>query len=209
MISSAIWPSVLAEFVWPSAEFSASAMRANLRSSLLWGTVRGIVLQPLFTATGRRCLRTTYNPRMNPLHLFLREHAAAHTQAVAAADPFNMDYLVEGLTDTQVRARPHGLNSLAWIFWHVARVEDGFVSCIVLGQDQLFDLENWDRRLAAPTRDVSTSKEQVAELSNSIDIESLWAYRNAVGRRTREGLQALWPDRWDEPIGIADVRRAV
>ena len=79
----------------------------------------------------------------------------------------------------------------------------------MLGQDQLFDHDDWDKRLAAPTRDVSTSKEQVAELSNSIDIESLWAYRNAVGRRTREGLQALWPDRWDEPIAIADVRRAI
>jgi hypothetical protein len=101
------------------------------------------------------------------------------------------------------------LKALAWIFWHVARVEDGFVSCIVLGQDQLFDLENWARRLAAPTRDVSTSKEEAGELSDSINIEGLWAYRNAVGRRTREGLQALWPDRWDEPIEIADVRRAI
>jgi hypothetical protein len=146
---------------------------------------------------------------MNPLERFLHDHAAIHTQAVAHADPFNMDYLLEGLTEKQLRVRPHGLNSLAWIFWHVARVEDGFVSCIVLGRDQLLDQDNWSARLTAPTRDVSTSKEKVAELSDSINIEALLAYRDAVGRRTREGLQALWPDQWDEPIAVTDVRRAV
>jgi len=145
---------------------------------------------------------------MNPLDLFLREHASTHTRSVAEAE-FNMDYLVEGLTETQVRARPHELNSLAWIFWHISRVEDGFVSCIVLGRDQLFDQEDWNRRLAVPTRDVSTPKEKVAELSNSINIDALWAYRDAVGRRTREGVRSLWPDRWDAPIDVADVRRAV
>ena len=146
---------------------------------------------------------------MNPLNLFLREHAAAHTRAVAEGDPFNMDYLVEGLTETQFRVHPHGLNSLAWIFWHISRVEDGFVSCIVLGRDQLFDQDRWAERLGVPTRDVSTSKEKAGELSSSIDMGALLAYRDAVGRRTRDGLPALWPDLWDAPIEVADVRRAV
>ena len=146
---------------------------------------------------------------MNPLNRFLRDHAFVHTRAVAEGDPFNMDYLVEGLTETQFRAQPHGLNSLAWIFWHTSRVEDGFVSCIVLGKDQLFDQDRWAERLGVPRRDVSTSKEEVAELSTSIDIGALLAYRDAVGRRTRAGLHAVWPDRWDTPIEVADVRRAI
>src|SRR5688572_5091915 len=146
---------------------------------------------------------------MNALDLFLREHAAVHTRAVAEADPFNMDYLIEGLSESQVRARPHGLNSLAWIFWHLARTEDGLVSTIVLQRDQLFDLDGWSTRLDVGTRDVSTSKADVAELSDKIDLEALWAYRDAVGRRTREGLRTLWPDKWDEPIVVADVRRGV
>jgi len=146
---------------------------------------------------------------MNALDLFLREHAAVHTRAVAEADPFNMDYLIEGLSESQVRARPHGLNSLAWIFWHLARTEDGLVSTIVLQRDQLFDLDGWSTRLDVGTRDVSTSKADVAELSDKIDLEALWAYRDAVGRRTREGLRTLWPDKWDEPIVVADIRRGV
>jgi hypothetical protein len=146
---------------------------------------------------------------MNLHDLFLREHASIHSQAVAPGDPFNMDYLLEGLTERQIRLRPHGMNSLAWIFWHISRVEDGLVSCIVFGRDQLFDLENWSERLGVPTRGVSTTKDDVAKLSDLIDLESLWNYRNAIGRRTREGVTALWPDRWDAPIEVADVRRAV
>ena len=76
-----------------------------------------------------------------------------------------MDYLLEGLTDLQIRMRPHGMNSLAWIFWHTARVEDGLVSCLVFARDQLFDQEGWSEGLAVPTRDISTSKDAVAGLS--------------------------------------------
>jgi hypothetical protein len=120
-----------------------------------------------------------------------------------------MDHLVDGLTEQQLRLRPHGLNSLAWIFWHISRVEDGFVNCVVLGRDQLFDQDNWSGRLRVSTRDVSTSKGGVGELSDSIDLDVLWAYRNAVGRSTREGVAALSPDQWDAPIEVSDVRRAV
>jgi hypothetical protein len=63
---------------------------------------------------------------MNALDHFLREHSSVHRAAVVRA-AFNMDYLLEGLTDRQLRLRPHSLNSLAWIFWHVARTEDAFV----------------------------------------------------------------------------------
>ena len=145
---------------------------------------------------------------MNALDHFLREHSSVHRAAVVRTE-FNMDYLLEGLTDRQLRLRPHSLNSLAWIFWHVARTEDGFVSCIVLQRDQLFDQENWSKKLGVPTRDTSTEKEAVAELSEGIDLDALWAYRDSVGRRTREGVVSLWPDRWNAPIEIADVGRAV
>ncbi len=120
-----------------------------------------------------------------------------------------MDYLLEGLTERQLRLQPHGMNSLAWIFWHIARTEDGFVSCIVLGRDQLFDRDDWKERLRVSTRGVSTGKGGVPELSEAIDLEALWAYRDAVGRRTREGVRTLGQEKWDAPIDVADVRKAV
>ena len=29
--------------------------------------------------------------------------------------------VLDGLTDAQLRARPNGQNSIAWLLWHVAR----------------------------------------------------------------------------------------
>jgi len=146
---------------------------------------------------------------MNALDHFLREHAAVHRATVERAE-FNMDHLLEGLTDRELRLQPYGMNSLAWIFWHVARVEDGFVNCVVLGRDQLFDKEDWHKRLRIATRGVSTGKDGVTELSETVDLDALWAYRDAVGRHTRDGVRQLWQEKkWDAPIEVADARRAV
>jgi hypothetical protein len=106
--------------------------------------------------------------------------------------------------------RPHGFNSIAWIFWHLARVEDGCLSLMVAGEPQLLD----DDRAALLQVDSrgdgeGMSKAEVAELSDGINIDALQAYRDDVGRRTREHARALWPDRWSEAITEVDVRRAV
>jgi hypothetical protein len=146
---------------------------------------------------------------MEIVDLFLREHASVHSQEVVATE-FNIEWLVADLTEEQWRARPHGFNSIAWIFWHVARVEDGCVSLMVAGEPQLLD----DDRAALLQVDhrghgEGMSKAEVAELSDAIDVDALQAYRNDVGRRTREHARALWPDRWSEVITEVDVQRAV
>jgi len=144
------------------------------------------------------------------IDLFLREHAFVHTEAVAPSEAFNIDYLLRNISDEQFRSCPHGLNSLAWLFWHMARVEDGLVSCIAVGQEQLFDQDDWRDRLRTGRADMGTgmSKTEVAELSKQIDLASLWNYRDAVGRRTRVIVNDLWPDRWTAPIEVEDIRRA-
>jgi hypothetical protein len=146
---------------------------------------------------------------MEIVDLFLREHAFVHSSEVAAAD-FNTDWLVADLTEEQWRARPHGFNSIAWMFWHMTRVEDGCVSLIVAGEPQLLD----DDRAALLQVDHrgdgdGMSKAEVAEISAGVDIDALQAYRNDVGRRTREHARALWTDRWSEAITEADVQHAV
>ncbi len=145
---------------------------------------------------------------MEMIDLFLREHAAAHSKAVAPAD-FNMDWLVDGLSDDDWRARPHRLNSLAWLFWHIARVEDACVSLVVAGQPQLLD-DAWAARLKVDGRGDSgeMSKAEVGDLSAAIDIGELREYRNEVGRRTRVHVGELWPARWEEPLAEDDIRRA-
>ena len=145
---------------------------------------------------------------MNQLEVFLREHAGVHSKEAVPAD-FNMDWMLADLSDAQLRARPHGLNSIAWLLWHVARVEDSCVSLVVCGKPQLLD-DAWVGRLrGAPRGDgEGMSKDEVAALSAAIDLDALRAYRNEVGRRTRAQVAELWPDRWHVPFTVEDLQLA-
>jgi hypothetical protein len=144
---------------------------------------------------------------VNIIDLFLREHAFVHTEAVARAQSVNVDRLLTGLTDEQLRVRPHGLNSIAWLFWHVARVEDAFLSGLVMQRPQLLDEGQWDARLNAGQRGFGTgmSKDEVAELSERIDLQALWAYRDEVGRRTRTMAGQRADADWTAAIQTAHI----
>lgn len=144
---------------------------------------------------------------MNNAELFLREHGAGHLEAVVQ-HPLNLDPLLNGLGEQYFRAMPYGMNSLAWLFWHITRVEDGCVSCVVAGTGQLFD-QKWAERLHIPRQDVGTgmTKDEVADLSAQIDLPALWAYREAVGRRTRSLIPELWHSRWTQQLSEDDLRR--
>ena len=61
--------------------------------------------------------------RMDALHLFGLRCDAVHAGFV--------DDLLDALSDEQIRARPHGLNSIAWLLSHGARVEDVAVNRFV------------------------------------------------------------------------------
>jgi DinB family protein len=148
--------------------------------------------------------------RFHPIDVFLREHAFVHTEAVAKARSVNVDVFLKGLTDSQLRIRPHGLNSIAWLFWHVARVEDAFISGLVMQRPQLLDQGGWDARLNAGQRGFGTgmSREEVAELSDRIDLQALWAYRDEVGRRTRTMVRELSDHDWAGAIETAHIDQA-
>jgi len=142
---------------------------------------------------------------MNPLDLYLREHAAVHSAAVADAD-FHIDWMLVDLSEAQWRLRPHGLNSLAWLIWHIAQVEDACLAPVVLGALPLLDDDRASRLNIRP-RDAYNSPAAAEELTRLIDLPELRAYRDDVGRRTRTLVGELWPDRWQEPVTEADIAR--
>jgi hypothetical protein len=132
------------------------------------------------------------------------------TESVARSEAFNIDYLLQGTSDAQFRQCACGLNSMAWLFWHMARVEDAFVSCIVLGREQLFDQEGWSDRLEVSEIGVGTgmTKADVANVSAQINLPALWGYRDAVGRRTRIMVKEIPSELWFDPIDVDDIRQA-
>lgn len=149
---------------------------------------------------------------MDASNLLLYQHARIHAADVAEVEGGSIaDLTFQGLADDQFRLRPgKGLNSLAWIVWHMARTEDVVANVIVGGRRQVLDEEGWLPRLSVPRRDIGTgmTTEEVDELTAKIDVAAVRAYRSAVGRRTRELLRALTPARMAEAIGAEAVAEA-
>ena len=139
----------------------------------------------------------------------LAEHAAVHARDVSGRE-FPGQRVFDEPSDAQMRVRPGaGLNSLVWLLWHMARTEDAAVNAVVAGRDQILD-EDWTRRMRVPWRIIGTgmTDAEVARVSAEADVAAVRAYRSAVGRRTREVVQALTTSAWDEVVDAADIRRA-
>jgi hypothetical protein len=129
------------------------------------------------------------------IQFFLNVHAPLHARAVSNTDGWNLEEEVwTGLTEAQFRCIPAGMeHSIAWCYWHLARIEDITMNLLVAGSDQVYSHDNWKQRLHAPFDDTGNSitPENVLALSGSVAFEDLRAYRSAVGLRTREIVSAL------------------
>lgn len=108
---------------------------------------------------------------MDVVGFFLAHHANVHFSDVGGR-PSLADRVFNGLTDAQMRARPgKGLNSLVWLLWHTARVEDVAVSLVVSDSRQVLD-DQWIRRMDVPWRIIGTgmNDDEVGELTARADI---------------------------------------
>lgn len=127
--------------------------------------------------------------------LFLELHAPLHARAVSGTDGWDLEEEVwSGLTEAQFRCIPAGMeHSIAWCYWHLARIEDITMNLLVADSAQVYSREDWKQCLHAPFDDTGNmiTPENVFALSQTVAFEELRAYRSAVGRRTREIVCAL------------------
>ena len=120
---------------------------------------------------------------------------------------------VGGLDAATLAARPaEDTNSIAWLVWHLTRVQDHHVSEIIEA-DQLWVTAGWaDRFGLAPdpqNHGYGHTPEQVAQIQPS-GPDLLIGYLEAVDERTREFLSGLSADdldrivdrRWDPPVTL-------
>jgi hypothetical protein len=146
---------------------------------------------------------------LDAVSFFLIQHASVHTSEVGGA-PSYFDRALGGLSEADMRVRPaKGLNSIVWLLWHMARTEDASVNLVVAHRQQVLD-DDWAHRLGVPWRHIGTgmTDDEVSELTRGADVVAVRAYRDAVGRRTREVVRTLAPAAWDEPVTAADTTRA-
>jgi hypothetical protein len=144
--------------------------------------------------------------------LFLAQHAMVHSQEMSGEDhwSFEDEVLVE-LAEEQYRYIPAGgEHSIAWILFHIARIEDITMNMLVAGTAQLFTRDRWMRKLCVT---ISHSANRMGDaavtvLSAQIDIDALREYRRTVGRSTREIVTHLKPEvlaRKIDPVRLRSV----
>jgi uncharacterized damage-inducible protein DinB len=120
---------------------------------------------------------------------------------------------LEGLSTEHLTARPDPeANSIAWLAWHLARVQDSHVA-EVAGREQVWTTEGWHDRFGLPFDPSATgygfTPEQVAQVRvESVDL--LLGYYDAAHARTVEFLRGLTDEdldrivdrRWDPPVTL-------
>ncbi|MGH7278821.1 MAG: DinB family protein [Candidatus Rokuibacteriota bacterium] len=140
---------------------------------------------------------------MDAISFFLVRYGAIHRPLI--------DDLLVKLPEMQVRTRPHpGVNTVAWLVWHTARVEDVGVNRFLADRPQVF-AEGWRERLGVARRDVGTGMNdaEVDDLSAKVDLQALRGYLEAVTERTLAVVETLRGAELEAPVAAERVRRAV
>ena len=122
-------------------------------------------------------------------------------------------HAVAGLDSEQLARQPGpGANTIAWLIWHLARVQDDHVAG-VLGTDQMWVTGGWAARVGVDPdpHDIGFGHDEDEMLAIRPDgPEVLTGYLDAVQARTTQfivGLEADDLDRivdehWDPPVTL-------
>jgi hypothetical protein len=120
--------------------------------------------------------------------------------------------ILDGLSDDDLTWRPDPeANTIAWLVWHLARIEDDHV-CDAARQEQAWTSAGWFERFGLPfapgEHGYGHSAAEVGRVRVSGDL--LAGYLAAVGERTHAYLATLGPDdldrvvdtRWDPHVTL-------
>jgi hypothetical protein len=130
--------------------------------------------------------------------ILLDQHAMVNSAEMCDSKLWSFeDEIWEGLSEPQIREVPKGeIHSIAWLIWHIARIEDVTMNCLVSGSGQVFTSDRWQEKIHSPILHVGNEMnvEEVQAFSADIRADALKHYRMAVSRRTREVIAGLKPD---------------
>jgi uncharacterized damage-inducible protein DinB len=120
---------------------------------------------------------------------------------------------VDGLSAQELsRQAWAGANTVGWLVWHLARVQDDHIS-EVAGREQAWTEDGWADRFALPLDTADTGYGHTAEQMASVRVSSaadLVGYYDAVQARTLdflasvgdEGLDRVVDKAWNPPVTL-------
>ncbi|MHC5216632.1 phage head-tail adapter protein [Enterococcus sp. LJL128] len=96
-----------------------------------------------------------------------------------------------------INAKGYHNKTIAYSIWHIFRIEDIVTHSLIKGEDQIFFTGNYQERIGASiiTTGNELVKQQIADFSDTLDIEELYHYAAAVKDSTDAMLKKLsYPD---------------
>lgn len=88
-------------------------------------------------------------------------------------------------------------NSIAFILWHIARVEDFFINRVIQREKELHEVEGWQEKLGTPVKAYGLTVEELQAWPVP-KLEDLRGYAKAVREKTLTFLKAVPPEKLDE-----------
>lgn len=136
--------------------------------------------------------------------LFLDIHKKLHLSNISEGEENETDNLIGDLKEWEYAVMPTSKDeTIAWVLWHTARIEDLTMGILAVGEDQIFN-DTWKRNMNAPVTDTGNamSDDEIMELSKSLRIEELLQYRSTVGTRTRQIVERLNPEDMTRKVSL-------
>ena len=120
--------------------------------------------------------------------------------------------IVEGLDEDALAWRPDpGSNSIAWLLWHLTRIEDDHIADVA-GTEQAWTEDDWVARFELPLPAEDHGYGHSAEQVDAVraPAELLAGYHDEVARRAAAYVETLTDDdfdrvvdeRWDPPVTL-------
>ena len=165
--------------------------------------------------SGHQKLHTAFkaNDHQKAIEQFLIQHAMVHSRKVSGMDVWSFDdELWQGLTEAAFRAiPPKGEHSIAWMLFHIARIEDITMNLLIAGTPQLYIKDNWSKKLKStvPHSANKMDNESVARLSAAVDMKALREYRIAVGKRTRAIVKKIRTEELKQKINPIRLQKVL
>lgn len=141
--------------------------------------------------------------------LFLEIHAKLNLSEVSGTASNEVDELLTDLKLNEYTIMPTAKDeTIAWVLWHIARIEDLTMNMLVAGKDQIFN-DEWKENLNISIVDTGNalSDDEIMELSRTININELLAYRNEVAKSTRQIVKSLNPEDMSRKVASTDLER--
>lgn len=139
--------------------------------------------------------------------VFLDIHKQLHLSNIKEREENEVDRLFSDLNPWEYAVMPgKDDETIAWVVWHIARIEDLTMGILTGRGNQLFD-EEWRRRIDSPIKDTGNAMtdEEIMVFSRQVNCKELLNYRMAVGERTREIVSQLTFEDMKRDVNEADL----